>query len=126
MTGTSASLVLRRADAKLGVYLLGHALGEVGSGNLVDGNNDHAAQQASEEDDHPLGAVLAPDEDFVAFGDLARVQLARETMRVGQHIAVRPALRAIAAMMDVGDLAGMPLEVVEILQDGGACHQESV
>src|SRR5208282_6522337 len=103
---------LRRTDAKFRIHLLRDPLSEVRSGDVVDRDNDHSAQQASEKGNHPLGAVLTPDEDLVALGDLARVELAREAMRVSQHLTVRPALRAIAAMMDVGNLAGVAAEVV--------------
>ena len=115
-------MVLRRANAEPGVHLLRDALGEIRSGNLVDGNDDGAAQQASEKRDHPLGAVLAPDEDLVALADAALFQLARKTIGVAQHIAVGPSLHAIAAMVNVGHLASVAAEVVEVFQDGGACH----
>src|SRR5271166_1453580 len=117
-------LVLRHANAKLGVHLLRDTLGELGSGNVVDWNNDDAAQQTSKESNYPLGTVFTPDEDLVAPGNLSRVELAREAMRVGQHLTVGPALRAIAAMLHVGNLAGVPPEVVEVLEDGGVRHQE--
>src|SRR5271157_681182 len=106
-------LVLRRAHAEPGIHLLSYALGKIQSCNLVDGNNDRAAQQASEKCNHPLGAVLAPDENFVALCDLSRVQFASETMRVGQHLAIRPALHAIPAMMNVSHLPRVALEIIE-------------
>ncbi len=97
-------------------------LGKIGGRNLVDGHHDGAAQQASEKCDHPLGAVLAPNDDLVALADAALFQLARETIGVAQHIAVRPPLHAVAAMVNVGRLASVAAEVIEVFQDGGACH----
>ena len=61
-------------------------------------------------------------QDLVALADAARFQLAGEAIGVGQHIAVGPSLRTIAAMMDVGHLARVPVKVVEVFQDGGASH----
>ncbi len=124
--GNARDLVLRRADAESGVHLLGHALGKVRGRNLVDRDNNYAAQQASEERHHPLGAVLAPEENLVTLGDFSRVQLARKTLGVSQHLAIGPALHSIAAVMDVGNFERVALKVVEILQDGGACHLQPV
>src|SRR5271166_1337842 len=80
---------------------------------------------------HPKNATthsaqFAPDENFVTLGDFSRIQFASKTMRVGQHLAIRPALHPIAAMMDVGHFARVALKVVEVLQDGGACHLQPV
>ncbi len=118
----AGNLVLRRADAKLGVDLLRDALGEVGSGNLVDGNDDGAAQQTSEERGHPLRAILAPDQYLVVLADAPSFQLAREAMGVGENLAVSPALGPISAPMDVSHLTRVPPEVVEVVQDRGAGH----
>ena len=118
----AGNLVLRRADAKLGIDLLSDTLGEIGSGNLVDGNDDDATQQASEESDDPFRAILAPDQDLVAFADSSMFQFARETIGVAQHLAVSPALRPIAATMNVGDLARMAAKIVQVIQDRGARH----
>src|SRR5271166_1642188 len=121
---SSGDLVIRRADTQSGIHLLSDSLCEVWGRNLVDGNDDRAAQQASEEDNHPFGAVLTPEEYLVALRDLTRLQLVGETVRVGQHLAVRPALQAIAAMMNIRNFPCVPLEVVEVLEYGGARHLE--
>ena len=115
-------VVLHRANAELGVHLLRDTLGEIGGRDLVDGHHDGAAQQASEKGNHPLGAVLAPEDDLVALADAALFQLAREAIRIAQHIAVGPSLHAITAMVNVGHLASVAAEVIEVFQDGGACH----
>ena len=83
-------------------------------------------KQTSKKGDHPLGAVLAPDQDLVAFADAALFKLAREAVSVAQHIAVRPSLHAIAAMVNVGYFASVAAEVVEVFQDGGAWHVMTV
>src|ERR1022692_4265173 len=51
-------VVLHRADTELRIHLLRDTLGEIGSGDLVDGHHDGAAQQASEKCNHPLRAVV--------------------------------------------------------------------
>ena len=63
------NLVVRRADTKPGIDLLSDTPGEIGSGNLVDGIYDPATQQASEESDDPFRAILAPDQELVAFAN---------------------------------------------------------
>ena len=113
---------MRGTDAQLGIDLFGDALREVGGGNFVDGNDDGAAQEASEEGGNPFGAVLAPDQDLVALADAARFKLAGEAVRRAQHFAIAPALRAISAAMDVSGLAGVAAKIVEVIQDGGASH----
>src|ERR1035437_1068825 len=115
-------VVLHRADTEPGVHLLRNTLSEIRSRNLVDGDDNGAAQQASEKCNHPLSAVLAPNEDLVALADAALFQLARKAVGARQHIAVRPSLHTIAAMVNVGCLPSVAAEVVEIFQDGGACH----
>src|ERR1019366_10759046 len=78
-------VVLHRANTKPGIHLLRDTLGEIGSGDLVDGHHDGAAQQASEKCKHTFGAVFAPDEDLIALADAALFQFARKTIRVAQH-----------------------------------------
>src|ERR1035437_6182004 len=115
-------VILHRANTEPGVHLLRDTLSEIGSGDLVDGHHDGAAQQASEKNNHPLGAVLAPNEDLIALADAALFKLARKAIHVAQHIAIGPSLHTIAAMVNVGCLPSVAAEVVEVFQDGGACH----
>ena len=115
-----------RTHAEFGIHLLGDAQGEIGSGDLVDGNDNSAAQQASEERHYPLGAVLAPDENLVVLADAAGFELTRKTIGTCEHVAVSPALHPIAAMVDVSHFPRVAPKVVEILQDGGACHLSTV
>src|ERR1017187_2351402 len=116
-------VVLHRANTEPGVHLLRDTLGEIRGRDLVDGYHDGAAQQASEKGNHPLGAVLAPEDDLVALADAALFQFARKAIRIAQHIAVSPPLHAITAMLNVGHLASVAAEVIEVFQDGGACHR---
>src|SRR5664279_3927760 len=91
-------VVLHRVNTEPGVHLFCDTLGEIGSRNLIDRHNDSAAQQASEKCNHPLRAVVPPDEDLIALADAALLQFARKAIRVAQHIAIGPSLPAIAAV----------------------------
>ena len=80
--------------------------------DLVDGHDDRAPQQTSEESGHPLGAVLAPEQYLVAIGRYRGFQLARKAVCTRQHLAIGPALHAVSPPVDVGHLA---------LRAGGSC-----
>ena len=118
--------VRRGAHAEASFHLGGHALREVGGRNLIDRHHDGAAQDAAEEGDNPLGAILAPQDDLVVLADAASFQFAGEAVGAGQNFAVAPALHTIAAAMHIRGLARVAPEIVEVFQDGGACHQQTV
>ena len=46
-----------------------HPLDEVDGRAIVDGNDDDAREQATPVADHPLGTVLAPEDDFVTLSE---------------------------------------------------------
>src|SRR5664279_5581272 len=92
--------VVYRADTQLRIHLLRYSRCKIRSRNFVDGNDDGSTQQAAEECDDPLRAILAPAEHLIALANPARIELSRKTVRVLQHLAVCPALHAIAATED--------------------------
>jgi len=89
-------------DEQSSIDLLLNACGKIGRALDVERHDDDAARQRAEESRHPLGAVLAPKQDALAFGNAAPVKLARELEgRVAQP-PVSPALRAQAAPVREG------------------------
>src|SRR5436305_13946632 len=85
-----------------GMDLLLNAGDEVGGAFDIERHDDDAARQASEEGRDPLGAVLAPEQDALAFVNAATVKLARELKRCIAQSLVRPALDAQTAPMREG------------------------
>ncbi len=93
-----------------------------GAAILSIGTTMTPAQQASKKRHYPLSAVLAPNEDLVTLADAPLFQVARKAIGIAEHIAVRPSLHAITAMLNVSHLGLVAAEVIKIFQDGGACH----
>ncbi len=122
----AGDVVFVAAEAKPGVNLLSHALRKVGSGDLVDGDNNRPAQQTAKERGNPFRAVLAPQQDLVAAANSPRLQLAGKTRRGRDNFAVAPMLHAITAPMNIGGFGGVPAKVVQVLQYGGARHSTAV
>src|SRR6516165_3293404 len=117
---------VRGADTQLRFDLPRHSRCEFWTGDLVDRHDDRAAQQAAEKCHNPLGAVLSPDENLVAFADVAYFECLRKPVCILQHLAVTPAMYAVASAENVGRFSGMSAKVVEVFQDAGACHRSTV
>ena len=122
----AGNFVVLATHAEFRVHLLCHALREIRSSNVVDGNHNHAAQHAAEESSHPLGAVFSPEQHLVGAADAAGVQFARKPVGAGQNVAVAPVLYPVSTTIDVGRLSGVPAEVVQVFQYGGARHSTAV
>ena len=74
----------RVADGEPGIDVSGHARGKIGGSGGVEGDGQHAAQQAAVKGGNPLRAVLGPQQHAVARPDAA----------CGKQAANRPASRA--------------------------------
>ena len=117
------TLNFARAYEQPGVYLPRNTESEIARTDSIHGYDQHAAQHASPESGDPLGAVVAPDHDAVAFGDLPRFELSRELRRRLCDPAVRPPHRAVTPAVHTGDLRTARIETVQIFDHRLAPHE---
>ena len=117
------ALNFARAYEQPGVHLPRNTESEIARTDSIHGHDQHAAQHASPESGDPLGAILAPDHDAVAFADLTRFELPRELRRRLCDPAVRPAHRAVAPAVHAGNLRTARIETVQILDHRLAPHE---
>jgi hypothetical protein len=88
---------LAAVDQQTRIDLPLHAGDEIGRALDIERHDDDATRQRAKESGHPLGAVLTPQEDALAFGNAAPFEFARELKRRVAQPSVRPALRSQAA-----------------------------
>src|SRR5215472_9099054 len=112
------SCVPAGADHQGRVHLLSNSVGEVGGGSVVHGYNHHTAQDAAIKYSYPLCGVLPPEEDAVAFADLAAIKFERKSSCGFRDPPVGPALGAIAAPLDIGTRIVVPPKISEEV-----CHR---
>src|ERR1700746_1917144 len=89
---------------------------------VVHGNDHYSCDRASEESCHPLGAILSPKHYPVTLGEVARLQFMGETRRHFCYLTIGPAFGAVSALLDVGALRAVVLELLQIIGDGGTSH----
>jgi hypothetical protein len=87
-----------------GLDLSPRAIDEIGRALFVQRNSDRSAQQTTEIRRDPFRAILAPENDAVAFDYAARFKLARELTGRPRNPRVRPARNAQSALMRDRDL----------------------
>ena len=71
--------MLLRAYEQLGIDLLVKAKGEFGRADVIDRNDNCAAEGAPQKDSNPLGGTRRPEQNAVALGDGARFQFTSKT-----------------------------------------------
>ena len=84
-------------NEQLGLDLLRHPRCKLSRRNLIDRNDDGAAQYASPERDEPFGTVLHPQQHCVARTHAARFELSREAASLVCDSAIAPALNTVTS-----------------------------
>ena len=90
--------LLLAEQKKPGLDLSPRAIDEIWRALFVQGDYNRAAQQTTEESRDPFGAVLAPENDSVAFTYAAQFKLARELKGRPRQPRVCPARHAQAPL----------------------------
>jgi hypothetical protein len=72
---------------------------------MIDGDDDHATQEAPEKYRDPLRGVFAPQQYGVTFRYASGFQFARKAIRCFADLRVRPTFHAIAAPLPNGNFA---------------------
>ena len=106
-----------RADGQLGSDLLVNALGEIGRGGVIHGDDDGAAQRAAEERSDALGGIRPPEQNPVAFGDGTCLEFAGELKRGFSYAAITPTYGAVTLTLHVGGFRPSMQEVVKIVDE---------
>src|SRR5690242_2562756 len=102
-----------------------YAHGEIGSRNIVHGNDDHSPQSTSKECSNPLGAVFTPEENAVALADLAEFEFTCELPGGVQDLVVSPTDRPVSVVIDKCGFGRVPLVVVQVIEQGAVRHARS-
>jgi len=105
-------------DAGIG----GNVGGKIERRGIIEGNNDHAAQQATPEGGHPFRGVSAPKEDAVAGSNATFFQLKSAEDGIPGEPLVSPGFAAITALLDNGDATRETCEFIEEREKAGAGH----
>ena len=116
--------MLARTDHQLSIHLLIDALGEVGGAGIIDRDNDHAAQGATEKRRHPLGRVRPPQQDAFAFTNSAFLQFAGKAEGSLGHLPIGPAHGAVSAKLNVSALPPSSQKTFEVFDHGAALHAQ--
>src|SRR6266566_9182521 len=95
-------------------------------GSVVHGNRYYAALRASQENSHPGGGVRSPDDDAIAFANLARIELAGKSERELSDFVIFPTNYSIAIALGVCLFLSEALKVGQIISDAGSSHDVSV
>src|SRR5208283_194166 len=105
------SRMLARTNPKLRPDLICNPRSKIVRGPIVHRNHNNAAHRASKKRRYPLGAVLSPKHHPVALSDSALLQFAAETKRHLHDLPIGEPFHAVAAMLPVGPLIAVRLEV---------------
>ena len=81
--------------------------------SIVHGYGDCTPQDTSEKSRHPLGAVLAPQQNAIPFSDCARLQFPCNLRRGSSHLGIRHSFCPIPSALDEHTLAAMLRELVD-------------
>ena len=98
-----------------------HPPRELEGGAEVDGDHDHAREDAPPERGNPLGPVLGPEQGRVALAESRLAQASCETAGGGRHVAVSIASGPEPVVVDQ-ELAGLRRKVLEEVGERLARH----
>ena len=103
----------RIADGEPGIDVGGYARGKIGGSGGVEGNGQHAAQQAAVKGGDPLRAVLGPQQHAVAWPDALPGQKRGKTAGKARQLSIRGDAAPVALIAHHGDLAVEAAKVVD-------------
>jgi hypothetical protein len=98
--------LLLAEQKRSGLDLSPRSIDEIWRALFVQRDHNRASQQTTEESRDPFGAVLAPENDSVAFTYAARFKLARELKSSLREPRIRPARHTQATLTRDRDLIG--------------------
>src|SRR5258706_7692810 len=99
---------------QLGPHLLMYAQSKFRSRNIINRDDDHAAQRATKERYNPFRGIRSPDQDALALPNASCLQLARKLEGGLGHPPIAPAFGAIAATLYIRALISPPQEIIEV------------
>ena len=103
----------RIADGEPGIDVSGYARGKIGGSGGVEGDGQHAAQQAAVKGGDPLRAVLGPQQHAVAGADALPGQKRGKTAGEPRQLSIRGDAAPVALVAHHGNLAVEAAKIID-------------
>src|SRR5438105_11555202 len=111
-----------RAHQQFCFYLPKDARRKVGRSYIIHRDHNNPLNGTPQKSNDPLGAVLTPEHDSVAFENLPRIELTCKLISTAKHLRVAPPHCPVASPSNVGHPWAVALEVVQVFQKRGPRH----